>query len=353
MSTRTLEGSDATGQMAVCGPPVSRPSAIACNSPQDIELRDAGGSGSGNGPRIGRVFTLPGLEADANAGTGLQRTTLSETFDVDEVESEQAGAVGSSALSLATLPESLNLSLAVPGLPDLGTSSSDMPPRWAWLLWKAWCFVQATGNAALLAPTIVALAREPFPPCSQSLYDFSVAQAILRALQILFCVLLAYHLPTSIQRYTFHTHRAVSFSKLLWTLSIFTLFAQIVMVPTAFGLLLYTACPGPIRQTTGIIALFEGSVFLLPAIITYILPCLSGLLLDLPSRFTGASPAQLARLRTATLSPDAPEPCAICLDDMRPRETVEEMPCGHKFHKRCIRRYLEERGECPYCRRVL
>ena len=44
--------------------------------------------------------------------------------------------------------------------------------------------------------------------------------------------------------------------------------------------------------------------------------------------------------------------CSICLSDARPRQFLLRLPCGHKFHARCIRRWLETSEECPMCRNI-
>ncbi len=41
--------------------------------------------------------------------------------------------------------------------------------------------------------------------------------------------------------------------------------------------------------------------------------------------------------------------CSICFDTMR-RHPVLELPCGHRFHERCVDRWAETSMTCPYCR---
>jgi predicted nucleic acid-binding Zn ribbon protein len=48
---------------------------------------------------------------------------------------------------------------------------------------------------------------------------------------------------------------------------------------------------------------------------------------------------------------DALGECAICLDAVE--GTGKEMPCGHRFHGRCLERWLGVHGNCPVCRREL
>ena len=46
---------------------------------------------------------------------------------------------------------------------------------------------------------------------------------------------------------------------------------------------------------------------------------------------------------------DAPT-CAVCLEDPSPRQLVRELPCAHKFHKKCIDRWFRASSVCPTCR---
>ena len=43
--------------------------------------------------------------------------------------------------------------------------------------------------------------------------------------------------------------------------------------------------------------------------------------------------------------------CIICLDDFNNKEEVGKLEnCEHIFHKKCIKRWLEENPICPICR---
>lgn len=41
--------------------------------------------------------------------------------------------------------------------------------------------------------------------------------------------------------------------------------------------------------------------------------------------------------------------CAICLDDVAGGRS-SALPCGHAFHRRCIRKWLRDHATCPVCR---
>jgi hypothetical protein len=41
--------------------------------------------------------------------------------------------------------------------------------------------------------------------------------------------------------------------------------------------------------------------------------------------------------------------CPICLED-DDTAVWKETPCGHRFHGRCVERWLHAKGSCPMCR---
>jgi len=46
------------------------------------------------------------------------------------------------------------------------------------------------------------------------------------------------------------------------------------------------------------------------------------------------------------------ESCSICFDDMDKMSHVVQLPCGHRFHKKCVTKWLssgEPRQRCPLC----
>ncbi|KAK2636200.1 hypothetical protein Ddye_030992 [Dipteronia dyeriana] len=42
--------------------------------------------------------------------------------------------------------------------------------------------------------------------------------------------------------------------------------------------------------------------------------------------------------------------CAICLEEYEDGEMAKEMPCKHRFHDKCIDKWLGIHGSCPVCR---
>ncbi|XP_025827471.1 E3 ubiquitin-protein ligase RING1-like [Panicum hallii] len=45
--------------------------------------------------------------------------------------------------------------------------------------------------------------------------------------------------------------------------------------------------------------------------------------------------------------------CAICLEDMEPRQKFRMMPCSHSFHQLCIFDWLQINRLCPICQFAL
>ncbi|KAF7114285.1 hypothetical protein RHSIM_RhsimUnG0091400 [Rhododendron simsii] len=44
------------------------------------------------------------------------------------------------------------------------------------------------------------------------------------------------------------------------------------------------------------------------------------------------------------------EKCAICLDDLEPKQLIIRTPCDHMFHEDCIVPWVKSHGQCPVCR---
>jgi len=65
----------------------------------------------------------------------------------------------------------------------------------------------------------------------------------------------------------------------------------------------------------------------------------------------GLSPRSLSSLPVRQLS-DSEEGlyvCSVCLEEVRTRERVRELDCGHVFHIGCIDEWLVRRSQCPNC----
>lgn len=42
--------------------------------------------------------------------------------------------------------------------------------------------------------------------------------------------------------------------------------------------------------------------------------------------------------------------CSICRNEYNSLDEITELPCGHKFHKDCLNRWLSNHITCPICR---
>ncbi|KAF7106934.1 hypothetical protein CFC21_107636 [Triticum aestivum] len=56
-------------------------------------------------------------------------------------------------------------------------------------------------------------------------------------------------------------------------------------------------------------------------------------------------------------APSDGQGCPICMedddDDNAATGAWKETPCGHRFHGRCVERWLRVKGSCPMCRRQM
>lgn len=43
--------------------------------------------------------------------------------------------------------------------------------------------------------------------------------------------------------------------------------------------------------------------------------------------------------------------CVICLEPTT--SSPKKLPCGHKFHKHCIKRWVDRYNSCPVCRQAV
>ena len=47
---------------------------------------------------------------------------------------------------------------------------------------------------------------------------------------------------------------------------------------------------------------------------------------------------------------DGNKRCMICLEDFQSKEKVTALPCIHFFHPKCIKKWIENKNECPVCK---
>jgi len=41
--------------------------------------------------------------------------------------------------------------------------------------------------------------------------------------------------------------------------------------------------------------------------------------------------------------------CAICLDYINENNYIYKLDCNHKYHKKCLNRWIKEKQKCPLC----
>lgn len=65
------------------------------------------------------------------------------------------------------------------------------------------------------------------------------------------------------------------------------------------------------------------------------------------SEAQGAKPSQSVYdvRRPARRVPDS---CVICLEEFKVRDTLAQLPCGHSFHPKCLRKWWKEGRRCPF-----
>lgn len=51
-----------------------------------------------------------------------------------------------------------------------------------------------------------------------------------------------------------------------------------------------------------------------------------------------------------SLNPSTNDSCAICLLDYTIGDKLTSLPCFHKFHKKCVSKWLELKSDCPCCK---
>lgn len=67
----------------------------------------------------------------------------------------------------------------------------------------------------------------------------------------------------------------------------------------------------------------------------------------------GLTPSELAHLPVRDLldSESGIFTCSICLEELKPKDRIRSLLCGHHFHIGCIDEWLVRRSHCPNCNR--
>ncbi|XVE85847.1 hypothetical protein DITRI_Ditri17bG0124300 [Diplodiscus trichospermus] len=63
-----------------------------------------------------------------------------------------------------------------------------------------------------------------------------------------------------------------------------------------------------------------------------------------------ASKASIEAMPSVEIGESEDGECVICLEEWKPCEMAKEMPCKHRFHDKCIDKWLGIHGSCPVCR---
>ena len=54
--------------------------------------------------------------------------------------------------------------------------------------------------------------------------------------------------------------------------------------------------------------------------------------------------------KVASTSCTSEDACSICYEDQDGKEEVASLPCGHHFHKKCVKKWLVSgHFRCPLC----
>ena len=61
-------------------------------------------------------------------------------------------------------------------------------------------------------------------------------------------------------------------------------------------------------------------------------------------------PTRTYRARTDGGSANEPPHCAVCLCDAEEGEEIKTLPCAHRFHAKCVDRWLRGHRSCPMCK---
>ena len=49
-------------------------------------------------------------------------------------------------------------------------------------------------------------------------------------------------------------------------------------------------------------------------------------------------------------SEESEESCSICLENYKKNDTINILKCDHKYHEKCIDKWMETSNNCPLCR---
>lgn len=69
-----------------------------------------------------------------------------------------------------------------------------------------------------------------------------------------------------------------------------------------------------------------------------------------PAAATAISSLPVEVLSSSSSSAEKTGECSICLESMIAGESVQTLPCLHRFHQNCSEKWLQQSGKCPVCK---
>jgi len=67
-------------------------------------------------------------------------------------------------------------------------------------------------------------------------------------------------------------------------------------------------------------------------------------------------PRRLVQMSTVSITQsdvDNQLECSVCLEPYHVNEPAKQLGCDHKFHRKCIKRWLKNHETCPFCRHIV
>jgi len=114
------------------------------------------------------------------------------------------------------------------------------------------------------------------------------------------------------------------------------------------------ACPGLLYLCTGVIVSGILRIFGTLVFFKYKFPHENDEVQEQAMKPLGASMGLINKLPLIRFAPgtshdDPASTCVVCLVEFEQRHLLRHLPCGHKFHKHCIDKWLRRNKTCPLC----
>jgi len=241
-------------------------------------------------------------------------------------------------------------------------SSQVGPGIAAWFCFRVYAIIRFMWSLTFCAIYFVHFVIKKSKSCDERIYKYSIAFAIIFAIQAISSLLLIIFLPTSITRYTNVIRRRVVISNRAWKITALTFLGEIVMVIVG-ALLVFNKDPScSMDENTTYVYITKSIVIIVISLYTmllfplFIIPC--AITFKLLPEYRGISKKVLKRFNSILYNPteevseeDAPI-CSICMENYKPGTRIKHLPCNHEFHPDCITPWLETNNSCPICRQT-